>query len=213
VDTVGAIRCRTGVCWLLALLAGPGAAGFARAADVYASRAADGSVRYASQALDGTYQLLFREPGAPRAMPGREPPHKGPSIQAERLRPLIEASAARHQVPPDLVEALIAVESNFDDAAVSRKGARGAMQLMPGTAARYGLRDARALHDAAQNIDAGVRHLKDLLAQHHGNVALALAAYNAGAGAVRRHGSRIPPYAETMLYVPAVLTRIAAPPP
>jgi soluble lytic murein transglycosylase-like protein len=81
------------------------------------------------------------------------------------------------------------------------------MQLMPATAARYGVTDPG---DPAQNIDAGVRHLKDLLnVQHQGNVALALAAYNAGQGAVARHGGRIPPYRETMLYVPAVLAAAA----
>ncbi len=80
------------------------------------------------------------------------------------------------------------------------------MQLMPATAARYGVTDAG---DAAQNIDAGVRHLRDLLNAHQGNVALALAAYNAGQGAVAKHRGRIPPYPETMLYVPAVLAAAA----
>ena len=83
------------------------------------------------------------------------------------------------------------------------------MQLMPAVAARYGLGAPDAWRDAERNIDAGARHLKDLLARYEGNVPLALAAYNAGAGAVSRHRDRIPPYRETMLYVPAVLARSA----
>lgn len=84
------------------------------------------------------------------------------------------------------------------------------MQLMPATGERYGLTGAHSWRDPERNIDAGVRHLKDLLSQHQGNVALALAAYNAGAGAVSRHQARIPPYRETMLYVPAVLAKSAS---
>ena len=86
------------------------------------------------------------------------------------------------------------------------------MQLMPATARQYGIRDAAALDDPQQNIDAGVRHLKSLLDRYNGNLALALSAYNAGAGAVARHGDRIPPFRETMLYVPAVLAKVAATP-
>lgn len=82
------------------------------------------------------------------------------------------------------------------------------MQLMPQTGAQYGVPHA-ALFDAKANIEAGVRHLKSLLEAHQGNVALALAAYNSGSGAVRRYGDRIPPYRETMLYVPAVLAKLA----
>jgi soluble lytic murein transglycosylase-like protein len=122
------------------------------------------------------------------------------------LTPLIEHFARLHQVEPELVAAVVAVESGFNTAAVSPAGASGAMQLMPATAARYGVTNAA---DPAQNIDAGVRHLKDLLRLHGGNVALALAAYNAGQGAVARNGGRIPPYRETMLYVPAVLAAAA----
>ena len=79
------------------------------------------------------------------------------------------------------------------------------MQLMPATAAQYGVTDP---FNPAQNIEAGILHVKYLLALHHGNLALALAAYNAGEGAVARHSGRIPPFRETMLYVPAVLARL-----
>ena len=106
--------------------------------------------------------------------------------------------------------ALIETESNFDAASVSRMGARGLMQLMPATGRQYGLRGTSEFHDPVRNIDAGVRYLRDLLRQAGDNTALALAMYNAGGGKVARHGERIPPFRETMIYVPTVLGRAAA---
>ena len=181
----------------------------AHAADIFVSVAPDGSLRYATQALDASYSPAYSE----IVLPDRAPTQvaaRPVNPRHARLVPIIERVARRHSISPALVEAVVAVESNLDPAAVSPKGAQGAMQLMPATAARYGLSGPHAWRDPERNIDAGVRHLKDLLAQHHGNVALALAAYNAGSGAVARHGGRIPPYPETMLYVPAVLARAAA---
>ena len=116
-------------------------------------------------------------------------------------RDLIRAAAARHGLAPELVESVIRVESNFEARAVSPKGARGLMQLMPATAAKLGVRN---VFDVRQNIEGGVRHLRHLVDRYGGNLALALAAYNAGAEAVRRHGG-IPPYAETRAYVTRVL--------
>lgn len=171
----------------------------------------DDSPRYATQALDSSYRLAYRESTTSHAAPASTEtnPSNG---QLSLLRPVIDRVSRRHGLPPSLIEAVIFVESNLNPAAVSPKGTQGAMQLMPATAARYGLSGPDAWRDPERNIDAGARHLKDLLVQHQGNMALALAAYNAGSGAVARHRSRIPPYRETMLYVPAVLARFAAAP-
>jgi soluble lytic murein transglycosylase-like protein len=179
----------------------------ATAADVYVSQSADGSVRYSTQAIDGSYRLLLREPAelrgvspAPLARGGK------PDATSATIHALIERSARLHGVPVDLAQAVARVESNYSPAARSHAGAQGVMQLMPATAQRYGVNGAD-IRDPEKNIDAGVRHLRDLLALHKGNVVLALSAYNAGSGAVARHSNRIPPYRETMLYVPAVLAR------
>jgi hypothetical protein len=113
---------------------------------------------------------------------------------------LIAKAAAAHDVDANLVRALIKVESAYKPKARSHKGAMGLMQLMPATAREYGVRNA---YDPAENINAGVKHLKSLLNQF--DVRLAVAAYNAGAGAVQRYGG-IPPYRETREYVRKVLT-------
>lgn len=118
-----------------------------------------------------------------------------------RLTPLIDKTAARFRLDSALVHAVIRAESAYDPNAVSHKGAVGLMQLMPGTAKRYGVVDRR---NPAQNVTGGTRYLRDLLLQFR-SVSLALAAYNAGEGAVARYGNRIPPYRETRTYVNKVI--------
>jgi soluble lytic murein transglycosylase-like protein len=122
-------------------------------------------------------------------------------------RPALHALADRHaeinQVNPSLVRAVIQAESAWNRRAVSPKGAMGLMQLMPATAAQYGVADP---FDPDQNIRAGVRHLKHLLDRYDGNAELALAAYNAGPGAVEKYGRTIPPYRETRAYVKKIVS-------
>ncbi len=116
----------------------------------------------------------------------------------------ISIVARRNGLSPDLVKAVAVVESGLDPEAVSPKGAIGLMQLMPATARRYGVSDAR---DPDQNLAAGARHLRDLIDEFDGDLKLALAAYNAGAGAVRRYGG-VPAYRETRTYVDRVTSRL-----
>jgi soluble lytic murein transglycosylase-like protein len=119
------------------------------------------------------------------------------------LREAAAAAARRHGLDPELVIAVAAVESGFRPEAVSPKGAQGLMQLMPRTAEALGVENA---FDPAQNLDGGARHLGQLLTLYGGDLAKALAAYNAGEGAVHRHGG-VPPYRETRAYVRKVLDR------
>ena len=111
---------------------------------------------------------------------------------------LIVENASQHSLHPDFVRAVIQAESAFNPRARSVKGAMGLMQLMPGTAAEYGVTNA---YDPVQNIKAGVAYLKSLLTRFGNDVSLALAAYNAGPRAVEKYGNAVPPYKETRNYV------------
>ena len=117
---------------------------------------------------------------------------------------LIRYNGARYGVDPYLIYCVMHQESRFGSLATSGKGAQGLMQLMPGTAARYGVTNS---YDPAQNIMGGARYLKDLIRLFNGRVDLVLAGYNAGEGAVMKYGNRIPPYRETQNYVRTIGTR------
>ena len=120
------------------------------------------------------------------------------------VQEIVADVARRHDVEPELIDSVIRVESNYNPSAISPKGAEGLMQLMPATARRFGVDDS---FEPAQNIAGGVRYLKYLLEMYKGDQTLALAAYNAGEGAVARYGG-VPPYNETQSYVKKVGQRL-----
>ena len=164
-------------------------------ADIYAFTDENGVQHFTNTPGDARYRLVLVEPKP-------APVSNESAAGAGAWQPLIRAAAERHGVEQALVQAVIQVESNFNPRAVSPKGARGLMQLMPATAQRLGVVDA---FDPRQNIEGGVRYLADLLALFKHDLRLVLAAYNAGEQAVIQYGHQIPPYRETRDYVPKVL--------
>jgi soluble lytic murein transglycosylase-like protein len=159
-----------------------------------------------NQYIDSKPRLSSKTPKLSGELAKENPNYAGAagnrSVSSAEIDKFIEESAARHHVDPNLVRALVKVESNYNPRALSNKGAMGLMQLMPDTARLY---DVANPFDAKQNVDAGVRHLKGLLKNFKGDVPLTLAAYNAGEGAVQRSGG-IPPYTETRNYVKRITT-------
>jgi soluble lytic murein transglycosylase-like protein len=119
----------------------------------------------------------------------------------EQYDPIVQACARQYNVPADLIHSIIRAESSYDNRAISEKGAVGLMQLMPETAAQYGVADC---FDPAQNIKGGVKYLKDLCKLFEGNTAKVLAAYNAGQEALKKYKG-IPPYPETREYIRRVM--------
>jgi hypothetical protein len=150
--------------------------------------------RVAAAEVQSVVQARPVEKSVPEKSSAASRSHDSNSVEIDRI---IEEAAARHHVDANLVRAVIKVESNFNPAAVSRKGAMGLMQLMPATARKFNLSNP---FDARQNVDAGVRQLKRLLDNFGGDVGLTLAAYNAGEAAVNRNNG-VPPYPETRQYV------------
>lgn len=138
----------------------------------------------------------------PIADPTPSPVVPDAALAARPYADLISSVAAAHDVDVRLIHAVIEQESNYRPRARSKKGARGLMQLMPATARQYGVRDS---YDPKSNLDAGVRHLKDLLKRL--DLPVALAAYNAGEGTIQRYGG-LPPYRETQDYVRNILRRL-----
>ena len=171
-------------------------------AEVYKYRDRFGQILLTDKPMRG--MTLLKRYGLTTGRPPARPGAVMAAMQKRRdaLAPLIERFAAAHQLHPELVHAVIRAESAYRADALSSKGALGLMQLMPGTAARYGV-DDRA--DPEQNIRGGTAYLRDLLKMFDSDLKLALAAYNAGENAVIRYGKAIPPYRETQNYVQKVL--------
>ncbi|MDP3873578.1 MAG: lytic transglycosylase domain-containing protein [Pseudomonadota bacterium] len=169
-------------------------------ADIYAREDVEGTLHLTDTPVGDGYELLLeaRPAGIP-ANAGR-PVARSAAAAAHQQR--IARVADRTGVEAGLLNAVVAVESAYNPKAVSPKGAAGLMQLMPDTARRYGVTDR---FDPDQNLLGGALYLRDLIARFDNQLELALAAYNAGEGAVERHGRRVPPFAETRRYVPKVL--------
>ena len=138
------------------------------------------------------------------ATPEAEPETQAAPAPATTFREAVDEIARKHDLPPQLVHSVIRVESNYNPYAVSPKGALGLMQLVPGTARRFGVSN---VFNPAENIEGGARYLRYLLDLYHNDYRLALAAYNAGEGAVAKHGG-VPPYPETVNYLQQVRKRL-----
>lgn len=163
---------------------------------------AQGFEHFSNVPSDPRYQVLLPDEGSDKARAPTSVLRPSREGGRERYARLVSHAAADTGLPENLLHAVIKAESNYNADAVSPKGAVGLMQLMPDTAKRYGVLDVR---DPAANVLGGARYLKTLLAQFDADLALALAAYNAGPAAVLRSGRALPPYAETQRYVPRVL--------
>jgi len=170
-------------------------------ADIYTFTDDRGVKHYTNlPALDRRYKLAWKE--GPRATWTATNTYMPSESEIARYKTIVEVASRTHGVEDSLVHAVITAESAYNPKAISKAGAQGIMQLMPGTAKRYGVTNSL---DPAENIQGGVKYLKDLLTLFKGNKELALAGYNAGENAVIRNGNRIPPYAETAAYVPKVM--------
>jgi soluble lytic murein transglycosylase-like protein len=146
-----------------------------------------------------------RPPAPAAAAPNAAPaPTATATATVAAIAEAVERAAAQHSLPPALLHSVIKVESNYNPSAVSPKGAQGLMQLIPATALRFGVSD---VFDPADNIQGGARYLRYLLDLYHGDYPLALAAYNAGEGAVAKYGT-VPPYPETQNYLRLVARQL-----
>lgn len=170
-------------------------------AEIYKYKGADGSIHFTDKPMKGNYRLLWRSGKKKRNSHGNYSLALLRKNKA-KLTPLIEDVAKQLHLHPGLLHAVVMVESAYDPRAISKKGARGLMQLMPQTADRYGVNDS---YDPQQNLQGGGQYLKDLLQMFEFDIKLALAAYNAGENAVLKYGKQIPPYPETQNYVKKVL--------
>lgn len=171
-------------------------------ATVYTFTDASGITHFTNVPSDPRYAGMVRAPLRTSAYKSVKTSSGYPSA-SDRYAPLVQKVAREHSLDQALLQAMIEAESGFDPHAVSRKGAVGLMQLMPETARRYGVRN---LYDPVENIQGGAKYLRDLMRKFNNDLSLTLAAYNAGEDAIIQYGNRIPPYRETLQYVPRVLT-------
>ncbi len=171
------------------------------AAGIYGYTSADGTIHLSDVPDDPRFELLLAEHEGRGPLQGRAPL----AMKARPYHADIATAARQHGMDAALLHAVISVESAYRVEAVSPKGARGLMQVMPATARRFGVAESE-LHRPEPNIRAGAGYLAMLLRMFDNDLRLALAAYNAGEQAVMRNGMRVPPYAETQQYVPRVLT-------
>jgi soluble lytic murein transglycosylase-like protein len=169
-------------------------------AKIYTYMDAQGLRHYTDVPDNNRYRLLVLSPQDRTASGDRYDMQL--LAKASQYDSIIEQAAVSAAVEPNLLRAVIVVESGFNCRAVSKRGAVGLMQLMPATASRFGVSNP---YDARQNVHAGARYLKFLIDRFGHDIRLALAAYNAGEDAVARNGGQIPPFSETMAYVPRVL--------
>jgi soluble lytic murein transglycosylase-like protein len=171
-------------------------------ADIFKYVDAHGKVFYSDTAKNKQYKrILSSKKKSHRKKLSRAAWLKIVKRRRKKVEPIIARVAEQHKLDPKLLHAIIRAESAYNHLAVSRAGAVGLMQLMPATAKRFGVTDRR---DPVQSIQGGARYLKILLAEFD-TQDLAIAAYNAGEGAVRKYGNRIPPYKETRTYVKRVM--------
>lgn len=177
-------------------------ASVAARADIYSFTDERGVTHFTNVPTDARYKLLYRSTKNGQVRRVARKAGQASFANRKRYQPLISEAAHLYSVDEHLLHSVIAVESGYNAKAVSKKGAVGLMQLMPATAKRFGARD---IYDPAQNIHAGAKYLRHLLQQFNNDLRLVLAAYNAGEQAVVRYGNRVPPFAETRLYVPKVL--------
>jgi soluble lytic murein transglycosylase-like protein len=176
--------------------------GFAQA-DIYRSLDPNTPTKYTNMLpAEGRWELYLKEKPAPIAEEPAYDQRRFTLGSHSRYASQIQAAAMANNVEAALIRAVISVESGYNPSAVSRAGAVGLMQLMPETAKRYNVTDPR---DPEQNIHGGAQYLRDLLRMFNNNLHLTLAAYNAGEQAVMKYGNRIPPYRETVAYVPKVM--------
>jgi len=184
-------------------------AGTTASANIYSFKDENGVTHFSNMPhLDRRYKLVYRIPASGQLRPNAWSSRAPAFVDISRLVPIINDAARTHGLDPRLVHAVIRAESGYNANAVSSKGAVGLMQLIPATAQRYGVQDS---YDPGQNIHGGTRYLRDLLKMFNGNLELAIAGYNAGENAVIRAGNRIPPYPETMAYVPKVMSFYRSP--